>query len=190
MLSRYSCRKGLLSWLNYQGSLEGYVYVCSVMSDSLQPHGLQPARLLCPWNFPGKNTGAGCHFLFQGIVLTQGSNLCLLHLLQWQADSLALVPLGKTRVLLMAMCVCMQSPFSCVWLFVTLWTVATPPLRPPRLLFRARILEWVIISSSRGSSQPRDQTRISYASCISRWVLYLNHLLTGIFLYIEKVLSA
>ena len=62
--------------------------------------------------------------------------------------------------------------------------------RPPRLLFRARILEWVIISSSRGSSQPRDQTRISYASCISRWVLYLNHLLTGIFLYIEKVLSA
>ena len=29
----------------------------------LQPHGLQPARLLCPWNFPGKDTGVGCHFL-------------------------------------------------------------------------------------------------------------------------------
>ena len=130
MLSRYSCRKGLLSWLNYQGSVEGYVYVCSVMSDSLQPHGLQPSRLLCPWNFPGKNTGAGCHFLFQGIFLTQGSNLSLLHLLQWQADSLPLVPLGKTRVLLMAMCVCIQSPFSCVWLFVTLWTVAPFPQAP------------------------------------------------------------
>ena len=34
---------------------------CSVMSDSLQPHGLQPAKLLCPWNFPGKNTGMGRH---------------------------------------------------------------------------------------------------------------------------------
>ena len=32
----------------------------------LQPHGLQPARLLCPWNFPGKNPGVGCHFLLQG----------------------------------------------------------------------------------------------------------------------------
>ena len=47
---------------------------CSVMSDSLQPHGLQPTRLLCPWDFPGKNTGVGCHFLFQGIFPTQGSN--------------------------------------------------------------------------------------------------------------------
>ena len=43
-----------------------------VVSDSLRPHGLQPARLLCPWNFPGKNTGVSCHFLFQGILLTQG----------------------------------------------------------------------------------------------------------------------
>ena len=39
--------------------------VCSIMSDSLQPNGLQPARLLSPWNFPGKNTTAGCHFLLQ-----------------------------------------------------------------------------------------------------------------------------
>ena len=35
----------------------------SVVSDSLQPHGLQPARLVCPWDFPGKNTWVGCHFL-------------------------------------------------------------------------------------------------------------------------------
>ena len=35
---------------------------------------------LCPWDFPGKNTGVGCHFLFQGIFfLTQGSNLGVLH---------------------------------------------------------------------------------------------------------------
>ena len=38
---------------------------CSVMPDSLQPHGLQPARLLCSWNSPGETTGVGCHFLLQ-----------------------------------------------------------------------------------------------------------------------------
>ena len=38
--------------------------------------------------FPGKNTGVGCHFLLQGIFLTQGSNACLLCLLHWQGDSL------------------------------------------------------------------------------------------------------
>ena len=51
------------------------VWKChSVVSDSLQPHGLQPGRLLYPWDFPGKNTGVGCHFLIQGIFLTQRSN--------------------------------------------------------------------------------------------------------------------
>ena len=44
------------------------------MSDSLQPHGLWPTRLLHPWDFPGKNTGVGCHFLLQKIFPTQGSN--------------------------------------------------------------------------------------------------------------------
>ena len=42
---------------------------------------LKPARLLCPWNFPCKNTGVGCPFLLQGIFLTQGCNLRLLRLL-------------------------------------------------------------------------------------------------------------
>ena len=46
----------------------------SVMSDSLRPHGLSLPRLLGPWGFPDKNTGGGCHFLLQGIFLTQGSN--------------------------------------------------------------------------------------------------------------------
>ena len=43
--------------------------------------------LLCPWDFPGENTGVVCHFLLQGIFPTQGLNLCLLH---WQVDSLQL----------------------------------------------------------------------------------------------------
>ena len=46
---------------------------------TLQPCGLYPAKLLCPWNSPGKNTGVGCHFPFQGIFPTQGLNLGLLH---------------------------------------------------------------------------------------------------------------
>ena len=37
----------------------------SVMSDSVGPHGLQPTRLLHPWDSPGKNTGVGCHFFLQ-----------------------------------------------------------------------------------------------------------------------------
>ena len=36
---------------------------CSVVSNSLRPHGLRPTRLLHPWDFPGKSTGVGCHFL-------------------------------------------------------------------------------------------------------------------------------
>ena len=51
----------------------------SVVSDSLRPRGLQPTRLLHPWDSPGKNTGVGCHFLLQGIFPTQGSNAGLPH---------------------------------------------------------------------------------------------------------------
>ena len=68
----------------------------SVVSDSWQPHGLSPTRLLCPWDSLGKSTGVGCHFLLQGIFLTQGWNLYLLHFLRWQAVSLPLAPPGKT----------------------------------------------------------------------------------------------
>ena len=42
---------------------------------------LQPARLLSPWDSPGRNTGVGCHFLLQGTFLTQGWKLHVLHLL-------------------------------------------------------------------------------------------------------------
>ena len=52
-------------------------------------------RLPSPWDSPGKNPGAGRHFLLQVIFLTQGSNLRVLCLLNWQADSLSLMPPGK-----------------------------------------------------------------------------------------------
>ena len=54
----------------------------------LQPHRLYSAGLLCPCDFPGKNTGVGCHFLLQGIFPTQVLNPCLLQLLHWQVNSL------------------------------------------------------------------------------------------------------
>ena len=55
--------------------MEVKVLVAQSMLDSLQPHGLCPTRLICPWNSPGKNIELGRHSLLQGIFLTQGSNL-------------------------------------------------------------------------------------------------------------------
>ena len=69
------------------------------MSDSLRPYGLQPARLLCPWDSPGKNSGVGCHALLQGMFPTQGSNPHLLCLLYWQVGSLPLAPPSPTLLL-------------------------------------------------------------------------------------------
>ena len=61
--------------------LNRMVVICLVAKSclTLQPHGLEPTRFLCLWDFPGKNTGVVCHFLLQGIFLTQGSNSHLLH---------------------------------------------------------------------------------------------------------------
>ena len=52
---------------------------------------------LCLWNFPGKNTGVGCHFLLQGILPILGSNLYLLHFLHWQVSALPLYCLGSLK---------------------------------------------------------------------------------------------
>ena len=56
----------------------------SVVSDSSRPHGLQPTRLLRPWDFPGKSTGAGCHFLG---LLGLNKNQKLGSLRQWSVLS-------------------------------------------------------------------------------------------------------
>ena len=56
-----------------------YCLVTSVVSDSVQPYGLQLVRLLCPCNSLGKGNRVGCHAFLQGIFLTQGSNPGLLH---------------------------------------------------------------------------------------------------------------
>ena len=68
---------------------------CSIMADPLRPQALWPTRLLCAWDFLGKNTGVGCHFLLQGIFPTQKWNLYLLCLLHCQTDALSLNHLGS-----------------------------------------------------------------------------------------------
>ena len=77
-----------------------HMHVRAVVSDSSPSHALCPTGLLCAWNFPGKNTGVGCHFLLQGIFLTQGSNPHLLSPLHWQVNSLPLAPPGKLSLCL------------------------------------------------------------------------------------------
>ena len=52
---------------------------CLVMSSSLQPHGLHPARLLCPWGFSRQEYWSGLYVLLQGIFPTQGWNPGLPH---------------------------------------------------------------------------------------------------------------
>ena len=96
----------------------------------------KPARLLCPWDSPGKNTGVGCHALLQGIFSIQGSNLHLLCLLHWQAGSLPLViPAAAAKSLQSCPTLCDPRDGS--------------PLgsSAPGIL-QARILEWVAISFS------------------------------------------
>ena len=74
------------------------VCVCvnhSVVSDSLGPHELQPARLLCRWNSPVTNTGVDCHSLLQRIFPAQGSNpglLQILYHLSYRKSSSCLIP--------------------------------------------------------------------------------------------------
>ena len=157
----------------------------SVMSDSLQPHGLQPTRLLRPWDFPGKSTGVGCHCLLQitsqfyPFLITlpkvlpsmtyfhhstmKSKGLSLL-------ESLALLE-GSQKDFLgysfpISVCICAQS-------YMHIWTLWLHGQQPTRLLcpqnFPGKNAGVVAISFSRGSSRPRDQTQVS---CTGRQNLY------------------
>ena len=80
---------------NYQSYACVYaksLQLCTILCD---PMDVQPSKLLCPWDFPGKNTGADCHALLQGIFPTQGLNPSLLSPLHCQASSLPPAPPGK-----------------------------------------------------------------------------------------------
>ena len=70
------------------------------MSDSWDHVDCSPPGSFFPWDFPGENTGVGCHSLFQGIFPGQGSNSCLLH---WQVGSL---PLSRQGSPCIVVCLC------------------------------------------------------------------------------------
>ena len=74
------------------------IYVCCYFIAKLCLTLLWP-----PWDFPGKNTGVGCHFLLQRVFLTQKLNLCLLY---WQADSFPLSHLGSPVYLYVCVSIC------------------------------------------------------------------------------------
>ena len=146
----------------------------SVVSYSLQPHGMEPARFLCPWDSPGKSTGVGCHALLQGIFPTQGSNLYLLCILYRQAGSLPLAQTGNPGREEIHLSCCCSVPQSCP-IFCDPMDYGPPDSSVHKIIL-ARILEWVAISLCKGSSQPRDQTCVSCGSCIDRQIFYhLSH---------------
>ena len=81
----------------------GLTYMHCVHAKSLQlcPTLCAQGTVACqapPWDSSGKSAGVSCHFLLQGIFLTQGLNVHLLRLLHWQAGSLPLVPPGKPQI--------------------------------------------------------------------------------------------
>ena len=92
------------SWVQLEACVHARARVCVCVCvcvlvphsspNSLRSHGLQLARLLCPWNSPGKDTGVGSHSLLQGIFPTQELKPNLLH---WQADSLSSELEGQHR---------------------------------------------------------------------------------------------
>ena len=88
---------GWIQWCFWTFSFNMCVLSCfsRVQLWTVEGFGLWPARLLCPWDSPGKNTGVGCDALLQGIFPTQGLNPTLLCLLHLQVDSLPLAPPGK-----------------------------------------------------------------------------------------------
>ena len=75
---------GRREWVNSEQRTESESVVTQSVH-SLQPHGLQPSRPLCPWDSAGKNTRVGCHSLLQRIFPTRGQT--------WVSP----VPPGKTK---------------------------------------------------------------------------------------------
>ena len=140
------------------------------MSDSLQPYGLKPARLLHPWDSPGKNTGMGCHVLLQGIFQTRDQTQVFcgsctagrffiteppgkpnMNITGWHLFCLPHNARGiESESQVAQSCLTLHHPMDC-----------SLPGSSVHGVLQAKILEWVAISFSRGSSQPRDRTQVS-----------------------------
>jgi len=153
----------------------------SVVSNSQWPHGLQPTRLLRPWDFPGKSIGVGCHCFLRCMQLY--INL-LEERQQWGSGHINFVSKAfiqgqdsKNSILALALCdmplgkrvrACTLSCFS--WC-PTLWDPmdCSLPSSSVQGILKAKTLEWFATPSALGSSRPRDWSCVSYVSCIGRW---------------------
>ena len=114
------------------------------------PYGPQPARLLCPWDSPGKNTGIGCHFLLQGIFPTQGLMSLMSPALAGGFSTIGATwecPVSWTRGLAKV-----KSEMLVAQLCRTLWDPMDCSLPDSSIhgILQARILEWVAISFLHG----------------------------------------
>ena len=155
-MDEFPLAKSGTNWISKIRAVRGYNWLLkrtvmpqsesrSVPSDSLWPHGLYS-----PWNSPGQNTGVGSRSLLQGIFPTQGLNPGLprcrqiLYQLSHQGSNKRKWKWSRSVVSDSA----------------TLWTVAHQA-SPSMGFSQARVLEWVSISFSSGSSQPRDRTWVS-----------------------------
>ena len=143
----------LLSAVHYTGQNLSCMSACvfSVVSDSFRPHGPWPTRCLCPWNFPGKNTGVGCHFLLQGNFLTQRSNTCISCVSCIAGGFFTTWAIGKAWICLdlpaaAAAAAAVKSLQSCPTLCNPI--DGSPPGSPVPGILQARTLEWAAISFS------------------------------------------
>ena len=134
----------------------------------MRPHRQQPTRLPCPWDSPGKITGVDCHFLLQCMKVKSDSEVVqscltlsdpmecrptrLLHPWAFPGKNIGVgchfLLQGmkvKSEREVPQLCPTLRNPMDC-----------SPPSSSVHRISQARILEWVAISFSRGSSRPRD----------------------------------
>ena len=143
------------------------------MSDSVQPQRRQPSRLPRPWDSPGKNPGVGCHFLLQYMKVKSESEVAQSYLTV--LDPMDCSPPGSSAHGILqagalewgATATVTYSLFCCCLVTKSCLTVCDPmdcslPSSSVHGIFQARVLEWGAISFSRGSSQPRDRSRVSF----------------------------
>ena len=120
----------------YLSFLYVWVRAYSVMSESLQPHGLYPARLLLSWDFPGKNTGMGCHSFSRGSSQprdrTRVSCTAGKFFTDWATRKVAAAAAKSLQL-----CPTLCDPID-----------GSPPGSPILGILQARTLEWVAISFS------------------------------------------
>ena len=116
------------------------------MSESSQPRGLQPTRLLCPWDFPGKSTGVGCHCFLRYICIHTHTYIYMVC-----AKSLQSRP---------TLC----DPMDC-----------RPPSSSLHGILQARILEWVAMPFCRDLPDPKIRPTYPVTPALQAGSLPLGH---------------